>query len=158
MKTENHYDVVIVGSGPGGGASAWALTRQGLKVLILDAGPAYDPFLDYKLDLPSWEQSRFPHKIPITGRQTFAPMQRLDKKWQDLFGPVNGFFKAQWFVFPFIIPLMHGGIFDNNSRINPGSVCTEFNNSLCSLHCFLQTVPGKANHHLQTQLEVFFKN
>jgi choline dehydrogenase-like flavoprotein len=37
------YDVIIVGSGAGGGMSAYHLTRSGLKVLMLEAGRNYDP-------------------------------------------------------------------------------------------------------------------
>ncbi|HEY0651235.1 FAD-binding protein, partial [Phenylobacterium sp.] len=37
------YDVIIVGSGAGGGMSAYHLTRSGLKVLMLEAGRDYDP-------------------------------------------------------------------------------------------------------------------
>jgi choline dehydrogenase-like flavoprotein len=37
------YDVIIVGSGAGGGMSAYHLTRSGLKVLMLEAGRHYDP-------------------------------------------------------------------------------------------------------------------
>lgn len=36
-------DVVVVGSGAAGGMAAWALTRAGVKVLILEAGRDYDP-------------------------------------------------------------------------------------------------------------------
>lgn len=36
-------DVIVVGSGAGGAMSAWTLTRAGLKVLMLEAGRAYDP-------------------------------------------------------------------------------------------------------------------
>jgi choline dehydrogenase-like flavoprotein len=39
MKSSKEYDAIIIGSGAGGGACAWALTRQGLKVLLLEAGP-----------------------------------------------------------------------------------------------------------------------
>jgi len=38
-KTQTDYDVVIIGSGAGGGTSAWALATQGLRVLVLEAGP-----------------------------------------------------------------------------------------------------------------------
>jgi len=42
MATEP-YDVIIVGSGAGGGMSAYHLTKSGLKVLMLEAGRHYDP-------------------------------------------------------------------------------------------------------------------
>jgi choline dehydrogenase-like flavoprotein len=34
-----HYDVVIIGSGAGGGTLAWSLSSTGLKVLLLERGP-----------------------------------------------------------------------------------------------------------------------
>mgnify|MGYP001554955200 FL=1 len=37
------FDVIIVGSGAGGGMSAYHLTKSGLKVLMLEAGRHYDP-------------------------------------------------------------------------------------------------------------------
>jgi choline dehydrogenase-like flavoprotein len=37
------YDVVIVGSGAGGGQAAYILTLEGAKVLMLEAGRNYDP-------------------------------------------------------------------------------------------------------------------
>jgi choline dehydrogenase-like flavoprotein len=37
------YDVVIVGSGAGGGQAAYTLTLAGLKCCMLEAGRAYDP-------------------------------------------------------------------------------------------------------------------
>ena len=56
--TNEIYDAVIIGAGAGGGATAWALTKPGLRVLILDAGPAYDPYSDYSLDEPTWVSSK----------------------------------------------------------------------------------------------------
>lgn len=37
------YDAIIVGSGAGGGMAAYALTRRGVRVLLLEAGRDYDP-------------------------------------------------------------------------------------------------------------------
>ena len=36
------YPVVIVGSGASGGMAAWNLTRQGIDVVMLDAGTKFD--------------------------------------------------------------------------------------------------------------------
>jgi choline dehydrogenase-like flavoprotein len=37
------YDVIVVGSGAGGGQTAYTLTMEGAKVLMLEAGRNYDP-------------------------------------------------------------------------------------------------------------------
>lgn len=36
------YDAVVIGSGASGGLAAWNLTRQGVRVLLLDAGDKFD--------------------------------------------------------------------------------------------------------------------
>jgi choline dehydrogenase-like flavoprotein len=40
-KSDSDYDVVIIGSGAAGGMAAWNLTRQGVNVLVLDAGEKF---------------------------------------------------------------------------------------------------------------------
>ena len=42
-KTQPIYDVIVVGSGAGGGQTAYTLTMEGAKVLMLEAGRNYDP-------------------------------------------------------------------------------------------------------------------
>ncbi|MDH3298398.1 MAG: GMC family oxidoreductase [Gemmatimonadota bacterium] len=53
-KTQNEYDVIIVGSGAAGGMSALVLAVHGLKVLMLEAGRNYDPVTETPMfQLPS---------------------------------------------------------------------------------------------------------
>src|SRR5581483_4838856 len=42
-KTQPNYDVIVVGSGAGGGQTAYTCTMAGAKVLMLEAGRNYDP-------------------------------------------------------------------------------------------------------------------
>ena len=77
-------DVVVVGAGAGGGATAWALSRRGVRVLVLEAGPAFEPLRDYPLSGDDWEQRRFPDKRGSQGKYTYAEMQVLEARWRDL--------------------------------------------------------------------------
>ena len=89
-------DVVIVGAGAGGAACAWALASSGVRVLVLESGPWYEPARDNRLHLPDWEQHAFPESEAYSHRYSFAPMQPLDPQWSDLrswnhnFGPAAG--------------------------------------------------------------------
>jgi choline dehydrogenase-like flavoprotein len=76
--------VLVIGSGPGGAAIAWALSSAGRKVRILEAGPRYDPATDYKLSQATWEGASFPSKIDTRDRQTHAPLQKLDSRYDTL--------------------------------------------------------------------------
>ena len=53
-----NYDVVIVGSGAGGGMAAYVLANAGLKVCVIEAGPSYDPAKDSNQLRAPWESPR----------------------------------------------------------------------------------------------------
>jgi len=78
------FDFLIIGSGAGGGAMAYALTQKGYRVRVLEAGPRFNPFEDYKLDQPDWERQHFPYKPGSEGRYTYAEMQPLEAEHDDL--------------------------------------------------------------------------
>ncbi len=78
------YDAVVVGAGAGGAAAAWRMTQRGWRVLLLDAGPAFDPETDYGLDRPDWEKERFRHKPGSQGELSFATLQPLEAALADL--------------------------------------------------------------------------
>jgi choline dehydrogenase-like flavoprotein len=44
VRSPEVHPVVVIGSGASGGMAAWNLTRQGIKVLLLDAGSRFDRF------------------------------------------------------------------------------------------------------------------
>lgn len=77
MSADPPWDAVVVGSGAGGAAAAWGLCRRGLKVVILEAGPRFDPTRDYPLNATDWESHRFPAKAGSRGTYTYAPGQML---------------------------------------------------------------------------------
>jgi choline dehydrogenase-like flavoprotein len=62
-KTQPAYDAIIVGSGAGGGQSAYVLALAGLKILMLEAGRSYDPVSETPMFNP-------PHHAPLRGGGT----------------------------------------------------------------------------------------
>ncbi|MGO9357379.1 MAG: GMC oxidoreductase [Xanthobacteraceae bacterium] len=77
MSGDARFDVVVVGAGAGGAAVAYGLCLRGLSVLLLDAGPRFDPATDYPLTGADWDARAFPQKPGSTGTVTFAPGQKL---------------------------------------------------------------------------------
>lgn len=58
IESTEHYDAIVVGSGAGGGMAGYILAHAGLKVLMLEAGPFYDPAIDALQLRWSWESPR----------------------------------------------------------------------------------------------------
>ena len=77
MKSDADWDAVIVGAGAGGAAAAYGLCQRGMSVLLLDAGPRFDPVVDYPLTESNWDTRDFPEKAGSVGSVTFAPGQKL---------------------------------------------------------------------------------
>lgn len=57
-KNPKTYDVCIVGSGAGGGMAAYVLAKAGIKVVLLEAGPLYDPAINTTQLKWPWESPR----------------------------------------------------------------------------------------------------
>ena len=70
-KQAKKYDVVIVGSGAGGGMSAYILANAGLKVCMIEAGPLYDPQKNVTQFKQPWES-------PRRGASTIRPFGDFD--------------------------------------------------------------------------------
>jgi choline dehydrogenase-like flavoprotein len=54
------YDVVVIGSGAGGGTAVQVLTKLGIKVALIEAGPLLNPAKDYK-------EHMWPYQVPHRG-------------------------------------------------------------------------------------------
>ena len=65
IEKQEQYDVVIVGSGAGGGMSTKILSEAGLKVAVVEAGPFFDP-----KDPVTQTQWKWPYESPRRGAGT----------------------------------------------------------------------------------------
>jgi choline dehydrogenase-like flavoprotein len=76
IRSRKKYDVVIVGSGAGGGMAAKIAADAGLSVAVMEAGGDYDPAKEeYRTQL------RMPWESPRRGAGTVRPFGDFDAAW-----------------------------------------------------------------------------
>src|SRR3989441_12478944 len=80
VRSPKVYDVCIIGSGAAGGTAAKVLTEGGLNVVMLEAGPAFNPEKDYK-------EHVWPYQLPHRGGGIGG---KLKNGVGDEFMPPNG--------------------------------------------------------------------
>jgi choline dehydrogenase-like flavoprotein len=68
-ENSKEYDVIIVGSGAGGGMASKILSEAGLKIAIVEAGPFYDPANPDQMTQMKWA-----YDSPRRGAGTTKPM------------------------------------------------------------------------------------
>ena len=72
------YDVCIVGSGAGGGMAAYALTRSGAKVVLLEAGGDWFASKNSQMLTPAWAS---PRRGASTRLRPFGEFDACDGGW-----------------------------------------------------------------------------
>ncbi len=72
-ENQKKYDVVIVGSGAGGGMATKVLADAGLKVAVVEAGPFFDP-----ANPEQQTQLKWPHESPRRGASNRRPFGDFD--------------------------------------------------------------------------------
>ena len=78
IETAKEYDAIIVGSGAGGGMSAFVLANAGMKIAVVEAGPYFDP-----ADPITKTQMKWPWESPRRGASTNRAFGDFDMSWGD---------------------------------------------------------------------------
>jgi len=78
VQRQTEYDVCIVGSGAGGGMAAHALTQQGARVVVLEAGGEWYASKDSKMMTASYQS---PRRGASTRMRPFGEFDACDGGW-----------------------------------------------------------------------------
>jgi choline dehydrogenase-like flavoprotein len=79
------FDVVVVGSGAGGGTAVKVLTDRGLNVALLEAGPMLNPAKDFKEHVTPWQvdhRGAGSHAEMYFGRQQWGYFSAPNGYWE----------------------------------------------------------------------------
>jgi choline dehydrogenase-like flavoprotein len=79
MAQRTVYDVCIIGSGAGGGMAAYALTKAGASVVMLEAGPKWFASKDTKMMVPNYAT---PHRGAAIHNRPFGEFDACDGGWE----------------------------------------------------------------------------
>ena len=75
-ENSKEYDVIIVGSGAGGGMATKILSEAGLKIAVVEAGPFYDPANPDQMTQMKWA-----YDSPRRGAGTTRPFGDFDQAY-----------------------------------------------------------------------------
>ena len=97
IESQKTYDVIIVGSGAGGGMATKVLAEAGLKVAVMEAGPFFDP-----KNPEQQTQLKWPYESPRRGAGTHRAFGEFDAAyggWEIEGEPYNNIGDTQfdWF-------------------------------------------------------------
>src|SRR5436190_24359784 len=81
------YDVVVIGSGAGGGTAVKVLTDLGVSVALLEAGPMLNPARDFK-------EHVWPYQVPHRGAGEAAESYFGKQQW-GYFAAPNGYWDIE---------------------------------------------------------------
>lgn len=105
------FDAIVVGSGAGGGMAGYILAHAGLKVLMLEAGPFFDPAKDAL-------QLRWPWESPRRGAGTTRPFGDFDAAYGGWQLDGEPYTKAEGTEFDWFRARMLGGRTNHWGRIS----------------------------------------
>jgi len=97
IESQKTYDVIIVGSGAGGGMATKVLAEAGLKIAVMEAGPYFDPKNPEQMTQLKW-----PYESPRRGAGTHRAFGEFDAAyggWEIEGEPYNNVGNTQfdWF-------------------------------------------------------------